>query len=90
MPLPDSVDGTLVVGGGVRRIGKTAGDTLNTFYVPSYTLLDAFLRYDLGNYRLQVNATNLGDKKYVAGCNSTSQCYFGQGRSVVATTSVRW
>ncbi len=90
MPLPESVDGTLVVGGGVRRIGKTAGDTLNTFYVPSYTLLDAFLRYDLGNYRLQVNATNLGDKKYVAGCNSTSQCYFGQGRSVVATTSVRW
>lgn len=90
MPLPDSVDGTLVVGGGVRRIGKTAGDTLNTFYVPSYTLFDAFLRYDLGNYRLQVNAYNLGDKKYVAGCNSTSQCYFGQGRSVVATTSVRW
>ncbi|WP_412841990.1 TonB-dependent siderophore receptor [Brucella pseudogrignonensis] len=90
MPLPNSIDGTLIVGGGVRRIGKTAGDTLNTFYVPSYTLLDAFLRYDLGNYRLQVNAYNLGDKKYVAGCNSTSQCYFGQGRSVVATTSVRW
>lgn len=90
MPLPNSIDGTLVIGGGVRRIGKTAGDTLNTFYVPSYTLVDAFLRYDLGNYRLQVNAYNLGDKKYVAGCNSTSQCYFGQGRSVVATTSVRW
>ncbi len=90
MPLPDSMKGNLVVGGGVRRIGKTAGDTLNTFYVPSYTLVDAFLRYDLGNYRLQVNAYNLGDKKYVAGCNSTSQCYFGQGRSVVATTSVRW
>ncbi|WP_435657182.1 TonB-dependent siderophore receptor [Brucella pituitosa] len=90
VPLPDSMNGNLVVGGGVRRIGKTAGDTLNTFYVPSYTLVDAFLRYDLGNYRLQVNAYNLGDKKYVAGCNSTSQCYFGQGRSVVATTSVRW
>ena len=90
MPLPNSINGNLVVGGGVRRIGKTAGDTLNTFYVPSYTLVDAFLRYDLGNYRLQVNAYNLGDKKYVAGCNSTSQCYFGQGRSVMATTSVRW
>lgn len=90
MPLPGNVEGNLVVGGGVRRIGKTAGDTLNTFYVPSYTLVDAFLRYDIGNYRLQVNAYNLGDKKYVAGCNSTSQCYYGQGRSIVATTSVRW
>ncbi len=90
MPLPGNIEGNLVVGGGVRRIGKTAGDTLNTFYVPSYTLVDAFLRYDFGNYRLQVNAYNLGDKKYVAGCNSTSQCYYGQGRSIVATTSVRW
>ncbi|MCB4920907.1 TonB-dependent siderophore receptor [Brucella intermedia] len=90
MPLPGNIEGNLVVGGGVRRIGKTAGDTLNTFYVPSYTLVDAFLRYDIGNYRLQVNAFNLGDKKYVAGCNSTSQCYYGQGRSIVATTSVRW
>ncbi|ERI11999.1 TonB-denpendent receptor [Ochrobactrum sp. EGD-AQ16] len=90
MPLPGNIEGNLVVGGGVRRIGKTAGDTLNTFYVPSYTLVDAFLRYDIGNYRLQVNAFNLGDKKYVAGCNSTSQCYYGQGRSIVAATSVRW
>lgn len=90
MPLPGNIEGNLVVGGGVRRIGKTAGDTLNTFYVSSYTLVDAFLRYDIGNYRLQVNAFNLGDKKYVAGCNSTSQCYYGQGRSIVATTSVRW
>ncbi|HHV68725.1 TonB-dependent siderophore receptor [Brucella intermedia] len=90
MPLPGNIEGNLVVGGGVRRIGKTAGDTLNTFYVPSYTLVDAFLRYDIGSYRLQVNAFNLGDKKYVAGCNSTSQCYYGQGRSIVATTSVRW
>ncbi|GAA5543280.1 TonB-dependent siderophore receptor [Ochrobactrum soli] len=90
VPLPDNLKGDLVLGGGVRRIGKTAGDTLNTFFVPSYTLVDAFLRYDLGNYRLQVNAYNLGDKKYVAGCNSTSQCYYGQGRSIVATTSVKW
>ncbi|WP_025091904.1 TonB-dependent siderophore receptor [Brucella intermedia] len=90
MPFPGNIEGNLVVGGGVRRIGKTAGDTLNTFYVPSYTLVDAFLRYDIGSYRLQVNAFNLGDKKYVAGCNSTSQCYYGQGRSIVATTSVRW
>lgn len=90
MPLPNRMDGTLLIGSGVRHIGKTAGDTLNTFYVPSYTLVDAFLRYALGNYRLQVKAYNLGDKKYVSVCNSTSQCYFGQGRSVVATTSVRW
>lgn len=82
--------GQLVLGGGARYIGKTAGDSANSFFVPAYTLLDAFLRYDIDRYSLQLNAYNLGNKSYVAGCNSTIQCYYGQGRTVVATASVRW
>lgn len=90
MPLPDAWKGELVVGGGVRRIGKTAGDTANSFFVPGYTLVDAFVRYEHDRYRLQLNGYNLGDKTYVAGCNTMTQCYYGQGRSVVATASIKW
>lgn len=90
MPLPDAWEGELVIGGGVRHIGKTAGDTANSFFVPGYTLVDAFVRYEHDRYRLQLNGYNLGDKTYVAGCNTTTQCYYGQGRSVVATASIKW
>lgn len=90
VPLPDAWEGGLVVGGGVRHIGKTAGDTANSFFVPGHTLVDAFIRYEHERYRLQLNGYNLGDKTYVAGCNTMTQCYYGQGRSVVATASIKW
>lgn len=90
LPMPDSWNGKLTVGGGVRRIGKTAGDTANSFFVPGYTLVDAFARYEHDRYSFQLNGYNLGDKTYVAGCNTTTQCYYGQGLTVVGTVSVKW
>lgn len=90
LPLPQHMRGEFTVGGGARRIGKTAGDTANTFFVPSYTLVDAFLRYDIDKYSFQLNGYNLGDKAYVAGCNAMIQCYYGQGRTVVATVRMHW
>lgn len=90
LPLPQEMRGELTIGGGARRIGKTAGDTANTFFVPSYTLVDAFLRYDIDKYSFQINGYNLGDKTYVAGCNTLTQCYYGQERTVVATVRMHW
>ncbi len=90
MPTPDNWEGKLTVGAGVRHIGKTAGDTANTFFVPGYTLVDAFARYDHDRYAFQLNGYNLGDKTYVAGCNTPTQCYYGQGLTVVGTVSVKW
>ncbi|MFC7288698.1 TonB-dependent siderophore receptor [Herminiimonas glaciei] len=90
LSLPQDMRGELTIGGGARRIGKTAGDTANTFFVPSYTLVDAFLRYDIDKYSFQINGYNLGDKTYVAGCNAMIQCYYGQGRTVVATVRMHW
>lgn len=89
VPAP-GLEGRLTIGGGARRIGRTAGDSANSFFVPAYALVDAFLRYDVDRYSFQLNAYNLGDKTFVAGCNSTSQCYYGQGRTITATASVRW
>ena len=91
-PLPG-----LTVGGGVRYIGKSFGDATNTFSVPSYTLVDALVRYDLGQINdglegldLSVNALNLFDKAYVVNCDAASQCFYGVGRVVKATLTKRW
>ncbi|MCM2456631.1 TonB-dependent siderophore receptor [Rhizobium sp. CG4] len=90
VPMPDAWDGKLTIGAGARHIGKTAGDTNNTFFVSGYTLVDAFARYEYDRYSFQLNGYNLADKDYVAGCNTTTQCYYGQGRTVVGTVSVKW
>ncbi len=40
-------------------------------------------------YSLQVNASNLFDKTYVALCQDNG-CYYGQRRQVLATLRYRW
>lgn len=85
------------VGGGVRYMGQTYGDNANRFDVPSFTLVDASVRYDFGalspkyeGVALKVDASNLFDKKYVSTCIATSACYWGDGRTVFATMNVKF
>jgi iron complex outermembrane receptor protein len=81
------------IGGGVRYVGKTYGNATNTLVVPSYTVLDATVSYDLGYARpylkgwsTQLNVTNLADRYYVASClTGTPYCSFGTGRTVLGT-----
>jgi len=87
----------LGLGAGVRYVGKGAGDAGNTFFTDDYALADAAISYDLGaanaamkGWKVQVNAQNLFDKEYVAGCYGTVQCSFGLRRTVLATLSYRW
>lgn len=80
----------LQIGGGTRYFGKSWVDAENTLRIPSYTLYDAMLGYDLSRVGLQgvgvrLNLNNLTDEKYVAACNSLSQCYYGEARNVMAT-----
>ena len=82
----------LSVGVGVRYIGKQWADNENTLRIPSVTLVDAMVRADLGAWTpslrgafVQVNATNLTGRDYVAACYGTGYCYWGAERSVVAT-----
>ncbi|MCY1245770.1 Ferrichrome outer membrane transporter/phage receptor [compost metagenome] len=94
------VDGAaegLGIGAGVRFVGRSQGDARNTFEVPSVTLFDAALSYDLGGInpdykgtKLQVNATNLTDEDYVASCASQWACFYGAGRSVTASLKYAW
>lgn len=79
-------------GAGVRYIGKQWADNENSTRLASVTLFDASLRADLGVWNsslkgafVQLNANNLTDRKYVAGCYGTGYCYWGAERSVTAT-----
>lgn len=89
--------------GGVRYIGESAGTTSNylpnsttPFFIPSATLFDAAVHYDLAalgprfkGFKLSVNATNLFDKTYLSLCQDGG-CYYGLRREVIATLRYRW
>ena len=77
-------------GGGVRYIGETFGDSINSelMTVPAITLFDAVVDYEMGGWRLALNATNLEDKEYIASCWDT--CYYGGARTVIGTLRRRW
>jgi len=87
----------LGLGGGIRFIGETQGDEANSFTVPSVTLADLALRYQLGALRddltgaeVTLNVSNLFDKEYVASCSSTTNCFFGNRRVVLAGLRYAW
>ncbi|PXW51427.1 iron complex outermembrane receptor protein [Methylobacterium sp. B4] len=87
----------LTVGGGVRFFGDHFGDLANTIRIPSYTLFDAVVRYDLVKLdpawvgaTFAINATNLLDKVYVGTCDTLGSCYYGNPRTILATLSYRW
>lgn len=85
-------------GGGVRFVGNTLGDPTGSVKLPSYTLVDAAISYDLGalspdfrGWRASVNAQNLLDKSYVAACYTLNgSCVYGLRRVVLGTLAYRW
>ncbi|GHS84431.1 ligand-gated channel [Pseudomonas sp. PAGU 2196] len=87
----------LRLGAGARYVGSTYGDAQNSFKVDSYALVDAMVSYQLGKLdaslkgvELALNASNLFDKKYVAGCFSDMGCQYGQQRTVYGTVTYNW
>lgn len=78
-------------GVGVRYIGKSYGDALNTFEVPEVWLMDAALHYTLDqHWRFSITANNLLDKEYVGQCGSATTCYYGYRRNVIGTATYRF
>lgn len=86
-------------GGGVRYIGSSFGDTANSaaMIVPAYTLGDAQVHYDLAGlspqfrgWNVAVNMTNIFDKTYVSACASSTQCFYGNGRTTLGTIRYQW
>jgi len=81
----------LTLGGGVRYVGKTWGDDLNTFRVSDYLLADAALSYKKDNKTFSLNVSNIFDKDYVASCfDAGFGCFYGEGRRVTASMKLTW
>ncbi|QGU87152.1 TonB-dependent siderophore receptor [Erwinia sorbitola] len=85
------------LGSGVRYVGKSPADSIGEYDVPSFTLYDAMASYELGQAvpslkgaKLQLNVQNLADKHYVSNCSNAYACFYGTGRSVVASVDYRW
>lgn len=86
----------LRAGVGVRYVGGSYGDAINSFSVPSYTLVDVAAHYNLGEAwpRLQgwstaLTASNLTGKTYVT-CTGLTYCTFGAGRLLLANVKYQW
>jgi iron complex outermembrane recepter protein len=66
----DALPGRLRLGGGARYTGDRAGDALNTFFMPAYTVADIYATYETKIDKLpvvyQFNVKNLFDKTYYA------------------------
>lgn len=86
------------IGGGVRYVGDTYGNTANTelAHVGSYTVYDASVHYDLGRLdnsmkglTVAVEAKNLFNKDYLSNCDGY-WCYYGDERNVVASVNYKF
>jgi iron complex outermembrane receptor protein len=76
------------VGAGVRWIGQTWADNVNTLRNPAITSFDAGVHYDYRGMRLALNGRNLSDER-PAICNE-GNCSFSQGRTVLGSVTTRW
>ncbi|RWQ36018.1 MAG: TonB-dependent siderophore receptor [Mesorhizobium sp.] len=81
----------LGLGAGIRYVGSTYGDDANTFKVPAVTLVDAALHYKWQSAELNLNVSNLFDKRYVASCFAESfGCFYGEGRRIKGSVKYTW
>ena len=85
----------LRLGGGLRHFDSTFAYTAETLYgkldTGDVTLVDAAIGYDIDeNWSVDLNAKNVFDQEYVAGCNNAGRCYWGDERTFLGTVSLRW
>ncbi|MEX8195228.1 TonB-dependent siderophore receptor [Comamonas guangdongensis] len=78
------------VGGGLRYQSSAAGAADNSLTVPGYTLYDASLHYTMDHWRFAFNVSNLFNRGYVSGCQSSSVCIYGNARTAMATAKYTW
>ena len=52
--------------------------------------VDAQIHYTWDNWRAAINATNIGDRRFVSSCISANECFYGEARRVLASVSYKW
>lgn len=88
----DGIPGRWRLGGGARFVGARAGDAANSFTLPGYGVVDAFLAYDtrLNSFptRIQLNVKNLLNKAYYPSSASNLIVAVAEPRVVLLTTTL--
>ncbi len=79
--------GGLGFGFGGRHLSSSFGDNANVYKMPSTTLFDAAIHYDLPDWRFAINGSNIFDKKYVGRCSGPAGCIYGQTLQVIGTVT---
>ncbi|PCK33065.1 TonB-dependent siderophore receptor [Pseudoalteromonas piscicida] len=78
-----SLFSALKISTGIRYVGESYVGKYNTDTVPSYTLLDIALDYELNEHmRMTFSVSNLADKRYVGACYDQSNCWMGAERKI--------
>jgi iron complex outermembrane receptor protein len=72
---------------GFRHVGTLYGDGANLYKSPGVTLWDSTIHYNIDQWVLQLNFSNLFDKEYVSRCSSDAQCFYGLRRVVMGTVT---
>ncbi|ETX13432.1 membrane protein [Roseivivax halodurans JCM 10272] len=75
-------------GAGVRHTGEK-WDGSDSQRTPPVTLYDAAVGWSNDRFDVRLNARNLADEDYVSFCD-TATCYFGAGRSVALTGTMKF
>lgn len=88
--VPEGVLEGLSLGGGVRYVGSSYADLDNKYKVPAVTVADLKLGYEKDNWGVDLNVTNLFDKKYVSGCQGVYSCGYGEGRRALLKIHTKW
>ena len=90
------------IGGGVRYLGRNfngvaGGTAAGALTIPGATLFDLLARYDLSRLNpawrgltVNLDATNLLDRRYISSCYADLWCWYGAGRDVQASVRYRW
>ncbi|GLH39514.1 TonB-dependent siderophore receptor [Pseudomonas moraviensis] len=84
----------LRVGAGARYVGERAGNAVNDFDLPSYTVADAFATYDTRvegqNVKFQLNVKNLFDRTYYTSSASRFFVSMGDSRQVSLSSTLEF
>jgi len=83
-------DNGLTIGMGMRHTGSNQGTKeAAPRDVPSYTLYDAMIRYDIQQWELALNVRNVTDKLPLTTCDG-AKCYYGSPSKVTMTATYSW
>ncbi|HEF4758688.1 TPA: TonB-dependent receptor [Pseudomonas putida] len=84
----------LRVGAGARYVGERAGNAVNDFELPSYTVADVFATYDTQldgqKVKFQLNVKNLFDRTYYTSAASRFFVSMGDSRQVILSSTLEF